>query len=67
MPRSASRRRHSLIDGEAVITRDDGMPDCRALRSNVLQRQGALPGAANIAVAAMAWEVPMQLVGSRER
>jgi hypothetical protein len=29
-----------LIDGEAVITRDDGMPDCRALRSNVLQRQG---------------------------
>ena len=29
----ASRRQSFLIDGEAVIARDDGMPDFRALRS----------------------------------
>ena len=33
MPRSASRRTSFLIDGEAVIARDDGMPDFHALRS----------------------------------
>ena len=33
MPRSASRRTSFLIDGEAVIARDDGTPDFHALRS----------------------------------
>ena len=37
MPRSASRRTSFLIDGEAVIARDDGTPDFHALRS---QRRG---------------------------
>ena len=32
-PRSASRRTSFLIDGEAVIARDDGTPDFHALRS----------------------------------
>ena len=36
-PPLASRRNRSLIDGEAVIARDDGTPDFRALRS---QRRG---------------------------
>ena len=33
MLRSASRRTSFLIDGEAVIARDDGTPDFHALRS----------------------------------
>jgi bifunctional non-homologous end joining protein LigD len=33
MPRSASRLTSFLIDGEAVIARDDGTPDFHALRS----------------------------------
>ena len=36
-PPLASRRTSFLIDGEAVIVRDDGTPDFRALRS---QRRG---------------------------
>jgi bifunctional non-homologous end joining protein LigD len=33
MPRSASRTQSFLIDGEAVIAKENGTPDFRALRS----------------------------------
>ena len=41
MPRSASRRSF-LIDGEAVIARDDGTPDFHALRNQRRGREAVL-------------------------
>ena len=40
--RSASRRTSFLIDGEAVIARDDGTPDFHALRSRRRGREAVL-------------------------
>ena len=42
MPRSASRRTSFLIDGEAVIARDDGTPDFHALRNRRRGREAVL-------------------------
>ena len=41
-PPLASRRTSFLIDGEAVIARDDGMPDFHALRSQRRGREAVL-------------------------